>query len=186
MTQCMLKVGTLAHHHLEHAVNFTLALLSLRYCFGFIRRLIIRVAGTFRCTQAAWKVFRKQKYGRVVMTSSASGLFGNFGQVNYSAAKLGVYGLAETLAKEGVKYNILVNAIAPVAASAMTATIMTPALLEHLNPIYVSPLVAYLVHAGTKENGLIFEVGAGHVSKFRWERSPGAVLKCKYPRTMRV
>lgn len=135
-------------------------------------------SGTFRCTHAAWKIFRNQKYGRIVMTSSASGLFGNFGQCNYSAAKLGVYGLAETLAKEGVKYNILVNAIAPVAASQMTATIMTPEMLKCLDPIHVSPLVAYLVHPANKENGSLFEVGAGHVSKFRWERSPGAVLKC--------
>jgi multifunctional beta-oxidation protein len=114
------------------------------------------------------------------MTSSAAGLFGNFGQCNYAAAKLGVYGFAETLAKEGVKYNILVNAIAPVAASQMTATIMSAEMLQYLSPDLVSPLVAYLVHASSKETGSIFEVGAGHVSKFRWERSPGAVLKCEF------
>ncbi|EON98375.1 putative peroxisomal hydratase-dehydrogenase-epimerase protein [Phaeoacremonium minimum UCRPA7] len=138
----------------------------------------VHVKGTFECTHAAWKIFRKQKYGRIIMTSSASGLFGDSGHCNYAAAKLGVYGLAETLAKEGVKNNIIVNAIAPIAASVMTATIMSTDTLQHLDPAYVSPLVAYLVHPSNKETGSVFEVGAGHVSKFRWERSPGAVLKC--------
>jgi multifunctional beta-oxidation protein len=113
------------------------------------------------------------------MTSSAAGLFGNFGQCNYAAAKLGMVGLAETLAKEGKKYNILVNAIAPVAASQMTASIMTPEMLKYLSPEHVAPLVAFLVHSTNKESGSVFEVGAGHVSKFRWERSRGAVLKCE-------
>ncbi|EXJ71193.1 uncharacterized protein A1O5_06187 [Cladophialophora psammophila CBS 110553] len=138
----------------------------------------VHVKGVFKCTHAAWQIFRKQKYGRIVMTSSAAGLFGNFGQCNYSAAKLGVFGLTETLAKEGIKYNILVNAIAPVAANQMTATIMSPEMLQYLSPEHVSPLVGFLVHSTNKESGSVFEVGAGHVSKFRWERSPGAVLKC--------
>lgn len=112
------------------------------------------------------------------MTSSAAGLFGSSGQCNYSAAKLGVYGLAETLGKEGVKYNILVNAIMPVTASQLTATTMTTEKRRHLDPKHIAPLVAYLGHPANKENGSIFEVGAGHVSKYRWERSQGAVLKC--------
>ena len=113
------------------------------------------------------------------MTSSSAGLFGNFGQCNYSAAKLGTYGFTETLAKEGVKYNILCNAIAPVAASQMTATVMSADLLRYLSPDFVAPLVALLVHSSSTETGSIFEVGAGHISKFRWERSRGIVLKCK-------
>jgi multifunctional beta-oxidation protein len=112
------------------------------------------------------------------MTSSAAGLFGSSGQCNYSAAKLGVYGLAETLGKEGVKYNILVNAIMPVTASQLAAMTMTTEMRQHLDPKHIAPLVAYLGHPANKENGSIFEVGAGHVSKYRWERSQGAVLKC--------
>ncbi|KIW84653.1 hypothetical protein Z517_00041 [Fonsecaea pedrosoi CBS 271.37] len=134
--------------------------------------------GVFKCTQAAWKIFRKQKYGRIIMASSTAGLFGNSRQCNYSAATLGAVGLTQTLAKEGLKYNILVNAIAPVTAADMTATTTSAELLQYLRPEHVSPLVGLLVHPINRESGSVFEVFAGHVSKFRWERSPGAVLKC--------
>lgn len=87
-------------------------------------------------------------------------------------------GFSETLAKEGYKYNILVNCIAPIAASRMTQTVMPPEVLENLKPDWVVPLVAVLVSGDNKEEtGGIFEVGAGHVAKLRWERSKGAVLK---------
>src|SRR5690606_36997710 len=121
---------------------------------------------------------RKQKYGRIINTASAAGLFGNFGQANYSAAKLGLVAFSEVLAKEGAKYNVLTNAIAPIAASRMTETVMPKQILDHLKPDWVVPLVGYLVHdSNTEENGGIFEVGAGHVSKFRWERSRGVLFK---------
>ncbi|KAG5655216.1 hypothetical protein KAF25_001969 [Fusarium avenaceum] len=139
----------------------------------------VHVRGAYKTTQAAWIHFRKQKFGRVILTSSAAGLYGNFGQCNYAAAKSAMIGFGETLAKEGQKYDIRTNIIAPVAASRMTATIMPPELLEHLTPEWVVPLVAVLVHkSNTSENGSIFEVGAGHVSKVRWERSKGAILGC--------
>ena len=142
--------------------------------------LIIRVhvKGAYRCARAAWPHFRKQKYGRIINTASAAGLFGSFGQCNYSAAKLSQVGFTETLAKEGYKYNIMANVIAPIAASRMTATVMPPDVLENLKPDWVVPLVAVLVHPSNKrETGSIFEVGGGHIAKLRWERAKGALLK---------
>ncbi|KAK5660450.1 hypothetical protein OQA88_12995 [Cercophora sp. LCS_1] len=138
----------------------------------------VHVKGSYKCARAAWPHFRKQKYGRVINTASAAGLFGNFGQANYSAAKLGMVGFTETLAKEGAKYNIISNVIAPVAASRMTETIMPPDVLALMKPEWVVPLVAVLVHKNnTSESGSIFEVGGGHIAKLRWERSSGQLLK---------
>ncbi len=95
------------------------------------------------------------------------------------AAKLAQVGFTETLAKEGLKYNILANVIAPVAASRMTQTIMPPEVLDLMKPEWVVPLVAVLVHrSNERETGSIFEVGGGHVAKIRWERSAGQLLKC--------
>ncbi|KAI0421052.1 hypothetical protein F5X98DRAFT_329943 [Xylaria grammica] len=140
--------------------------------------MTVHVKGAYKCSRAAWPYFRKQKYGRVINTASAAGLFGNFGQANYSAAKLAMVGFTETLAKEGAKYNIVSNVIAPIAASRMTETIMPPDMLENLKPDWVVPLVAVLVHKdNTHENGSIFEAGGGHIAKFRWERSSGLLLK---------
>ncbi|KAL6881350.1 NAD(P)-binding protein [Trichoderma novae-zelandiae] len=137
----------------------------------------VHVTGAYKCTRAAWPHFRKQKYGRVINTASAAGLFGSFGQTNYSAAKLAMVGFTETLAKEGAKYNILSNVIAPIAASRMTETIMPPDVLKALGPEWIVPLVAVLVHSNNTENGSIFEAGAGHMAKLRWERSSGLLLK---------
>ncbi|KAK4552303.1 bifunctional hydroxyacyl-CoA dehydrogenase/enoyl-CoA hydratase fox2 [Recurvomyces mirabilis] len=138
----------------------------------------VHVIGAYKCARAAWPHFRKQKYGRVINTASAAGLFGSFGQCNYSAAKLSQVGFTETLAKEGLKYNIICNVIAPIAASRMTATVMPPDVLDLLKPEWVVPLVAVLVHkSNSSETGSIFEVGGGHVAKLRWERAKGALLK---------
>ncbi|KAI5288673.1 bifunctional hydroxyacyl-CoA dehydrogenase/enoyl-CoA hydratase fox2 [Ascosphaera aggregata] len=138
----------------------------------------VHLYGSYKCSNAAWPYFRKQKYGRVINTASAAGLFGNFGQANYSAAKLALVGFTETLAKEGAKYNIIANVIAPLAASRMTETVMPPDVLANLKPDWVVPLVAVLTHSSnTTETGGIFEAGAGHVAKLRWERSKGALLK---------
>lgn len=138
----------------------------------------VHVKGSYKTARAAWPYFRKQKFGRVINTASAAGLFGNFGQANYSAAKLGMVGFTETLAKEGLKYNIISNVIAPIAASRMTETVMPPDLLALMKPEWVVPLVAVLVHKNnTSETGSIFEVGGGHVAKLRWERSSGLLLK---------
>ncbi|KAI0300890.1 peroxisomal hydratase-dehydrogenase-epimerase [Russula brevipes] len=138
----------------------------------------VHLKGAFSCTHAAWPIFRKQKFGRIVNTASAAGLFGNFGQANYSAAKMGLVAFTRTLALEGAKYNIKANAIAPIAASAMTATIMPPEMLQHFSPEYVAPVVAALTHPdGPNASGKVFILGAGYVSEIRWERSRGTVFK---------
>jgi len=116
---------------------------------------------------------REQGYGRIINTSSAAGLFGNFGQVNYSAAKLTLHGFTQALAKEGEKKNIRVNTIAPLAASRMLETVMPPEVLKTVNPSLVVPLVAYLCHDSCNETGSIFEVGGGFVAKLRWQRTEG-------------
>ncbi|TFY79215.1 hypothetical protein EWM64_g4802 [Hericium alpestre] len=138
----------------------------------------VHLKGSFACTKAAWPIFKAQKFGRIVNTSSAAGLFGNFGQANYSAAKMGLLGFTKTLALEGAKYNIKATVIAPMAASAMTETIMPPDLLKHLKPEFVAPFVLAATHpSGPDMTGKAFVVGAGYVSEIRWERSKGAVFK---------
>ncbi|KAH9458184.1 hypothetical protein MJO28_005251 [Puccinia striiformis f. sp. tritici] len=138
----------------------------------------VHVQGPYACTKAAWPIMRKQKYGRIINTASAAGLYGNFGQANYSAAKLSQVTFSKTLAREGAKYNIIVNAIAPIAASQMTATIMPPEMLKEVTPEAIVPLVAYLVsEENTKETGQVYEAGAGWYGKLRRERARGAVFK---------
>ncbi|GAA5945274.1 hypothetical protein JCM3775_007418 [Rhodotorula graminis] len=137
----------------------------------------VHVKGAYACTKAAWPIMRKQKFGRIVNTASAAGIYGNFGQANYSAAKMGLVGFAKTLAREGAKYGIHANAIAPVAASQMTETVMPPEMLAQLSPEMIVPLVAYLSHESTTVNGQLFEAGAGWYGRVRWERTKGHVFK---------
>jgi NAD(P)-dependent dehydrogenase (short-subunit alcohol dehydrogenase family)/acyl dehydratase/putative sterol carrier protein len=137
----------------------------------------VHLRGTYAVTKAAWPHMRKQKYGRVVFVTSAAGLYGNFGQAHYSTVKMGIVGFCNTLAKEGARANIRCNTIAPLAGSRMTATVMPPDMVEALKPEYVAPLVCYLSHESCEETGGVFEVGAGWVSKVRWERSKGAFFK---------
>ncbi|MGH8493999.1 MAG: SDR family NAD(P)-dependent oxidoreductase [Moraxellaceae bacterium] len=135
--------------------------------------LKVHLTGSKSVSQAAWPIMREKGYGRIIMTTSAAGIYGNFGQANYSAAKLGLLGLANTLAEEGKSKGIYVNTIAPIAASRLTETIMPPELLGNLKPEMVSPLVAWLCHEDCEENKGVFEVGAGYISKLRWERTLG-------------
>jgi multifunctional beta-oxidation protein len=133
----------------------------------------VHLRGTYKVVQAAWPHFVKQKYGRIINTASAVGLYGNFGQANYSAAKLGIVGFTKTLALEGQRKNILCNVIAPNAGTRMTATVMPPEMVEAFKPEYVAPLIAYLGHSSNEETGSIFEVGSGWVAKVRWQRTGG-------------
>ena len=137
----------------------------------------VHVLGAFRTVHAAWPHMRDAGYGRIVNTSSASGIYGNFGQANYSMAKLGLHGFSQTLALEGKKRNIVVNTIAPTAGSRMTETVMPPALVEALKPELVSPLVARLVHESHEDTGGLYEVGGGFYAKLRWERSTGKTFR---------
>ncbi|XP_052598135.1 peroxisomal multifunctional enzyme type 2 [Peromyscus californicus insignis] len=143
--------------------------------WDIIQRVHLR--GSFLVTRAAWEHMKKQKYGRILMTSSASGIYGNFGQANYSAAKMGILGLCNTLAIEGRKSNIHCNTIAPNAGSRMTQTVMPEDIVEALKPDYVAPLVLWLCHESCEENGGVFEVGAGWIGKLRWERTLGAIVR---------
>jgi NAD(P)-dependent dehydrogenase (short-subunit alcohol dehydrogenase family) len=125
-------------------------------------RLVIDVhlMGAFNCTKAVWETMREQKYGRIVMTTSSSGLYGNFGQSNYSAAKMGLAGLMQTLALEGAKYGIQVNCIAPTAATQMTQGILPAEQLNLLRPEFVASGVLALV-AESAPTRTILCAGAG-------------------------
>ncbi len=138
--------------------------------------LIYRVhaLGTYKVTKAAWPIMLEQGYGRIVNTASAAGIYGNFGQANYAFAKRGLIGFTNTLAIEGAKKGIKANVIAPVAGSRLTETILPKEVTAALKPEFVTPLVVKLCSEENEENGSLFEVGAGWVSKLRWERSRGA------------
>jgi NAD(P)-dependent dehydrogenase (short-subunit alcohol dehydrogenase family) len=138
--------------------------------------LKVHLYGGFFVTRAAWPHLREQSYGRVINTSSGSGLYGNFGQTNYSAAKLGLVGFTRTLALEGQKYGITAHAIAPAAASRMTEDIMPPQLLERLDPAYVSPLVAYLASEACTDTGRIYSVGGGYIARVAILEGEGATF----------
>ncbi len=141
--------------------------------------MAVHVKGAFCVTHAAWPHLRDSNYGRVVLTSSAAGIYGNFGQANYSAAKLALVGFGQTLALEGKKRNIKVNMIAPAADSRMTATVMPGPIREKLKPEYVSPLVVLLCSEECPTTGVTFEVGAGVFFRQARYRSKGAALSIK-------
>lgn len=123
----------------------------------------VHLYGGYHVTRAAWPHFRDQEFGRVVMATSTSGLFGNFGQANYGAAKSGLVGLVNTLALEGKRSNIHVNAIAPMAATRMTEDIAPQELLDALPTSFVSPVVAYLLTEECEETGSVIVAGGGSV-----------------------
>ena len=106
----------------------------------------------------------RKRYGRIVSTSSAAGIFGNFGQANYGAAKMGLVGFTNVLAVEGAKYNVRANAIAPLAYTRMTEDLLGP-LGDKLQPEFVSPLVTYLSHESCESTGRVYSVGGGRVAE---------------------
>jgi len=122
--------------------------------------LDVHLMGSVNCTNAVWEIMKNQEYGRIVMTSSSSGLYGNFGQSNYGAAKLGLVGFMNTLAQEGAKYNIRVNALAPTAGTRMTEGLMSEQAFNLLTPETVTPAVLYLV-AEDAPTHTILAAGAG-------------------------
>lgn len=126
--------------------------------------LAVHLVGAFNVTRPAWVRMREQGYGRVIVTSSSAGLWGNFGQSAYGAAKMGLVGLIKVLAQEGRRYNIAANAIAPMARTRMTEG-MTGELEELLGPERVAPVVAYLSHESCALSGEILSVAAGRVAR---------------------
>ncbi|MDT7754297.1 MAG: hypothetical protein QOH27_195 [Mycobacterium sp.] len=124
----------------------------------------VHLRGAFHVTGAAWPVMREQNYGRIVMTTSGSGLFGTFGQANYGAAKTGLVGLMNVLAIEGQRNGILVNAISPIARTRMTENTMAD-LVKDASPEQVTPVVVYLAHEQCDRTAHIYRVGGAHVSR---------------------
>jgi len=124
----------------------------------------VHLKGAFYVTQAAWEPMREQNYGRIVNTSSAAGLFGNFGQTNYGAAKAGLVGLTRVLAVEGARNNIKANAIAPVAKTRMTEELLG-AMADKLDPGFITPVVAWLAHEDVPVTGEVYSCGGGHVAR---------------------
>lgn len=122
----------------------------------------VHLIGSANATHAVWETMRDQAYGRILMTSSSTGLYGNFGQANYGAAKLGLAGFAKTLALEGAKYNVRVNTIAPTAATRMTQDLFPPELLDRFRPELVAPAALFLV-SEEAPTGAILGAGAGVV-----------------------
>lgn len=107
------------------------------------------------------------------MTASTAGIYGNFGQSNYAAAKLGLIGLSNTFAVEGSKYNIHSNVIVPVAGSRLTQDILPENLFNQLKPEYIAPVTCFLTHESCEENGGVFESAGGFIGRYRWSRSSG-------------
>lgn len=135
----------------------------------------VHLMGTVKPTKAIWPIMREQQYGRIVVTTSSTGLYGNFGQTNYGAAKLGLVGFMNTLKLEGAKDNIKVNAIAPVAGTRMTENIIPPEVFAMLKPDYVTPGVVYLVSEDAP-TGTILTAGAGVFAAAQMVESEGINL----------
>jgi NAD(P)-dependent dehydrogenase (short-subunit alcohol dehydrogenase family) len=131
----------------------------------FDRVVEVHLKGSYNVTKAVFPHMRERAYGRIVMTTSAAGLYGNFGQANYSAAKMGIVGLMNTLELEGAKYNVRTNTVAPIAASRLTETIMPPEVLEKLRPGMVVPMVLYLCSEECQVSGDIYSAGGGYFSR---------------------
>jgi len=135
----------------------------------------VHVMGTVKPAKAVWEIMRAQNYGRIVVTTSSTGLYGNFGQTNYGAAKLGLVGFMNSLKLEGQKNNIHVNAISPVAATRMTETLMPPEMLDKLKPEFVTPGVVYLC-SEEAPTGAILTAGAGVFALARIYETEGVYL----------
>ncbi len=136
----------------------------------------VHLKGAYNVTRPAFVKMRDNRYGRIVMTTSAAGLFGNFGQTNYSAAKMGLIGLMNTVKLEGEKHNIKVNTIAPVAATRLTEDILPPDLFERLRPEFVAPIVLYLCSEQCPISGSIYNAGMGYFSRAAVVSGPGTVV----------
>jgi NAD(P)-dependent dehydrogenase (short-subunit alcohol dehydrogenase family)/acyl dehydratase/putative sterol carrier protein len=138
--------------------------------------LDVHLGGAYNVTRPAFAVMKEKGYGRIIMTTSAAGLYGNFGQTNYGAAKMGLVGLMNTLKIEGAKYNIKVNTIAPIAASRLMADIIPPEVLEKMKPGFVAPLVLYLASEGCPVTGRSYNAGVGYYGRAAVMTSPGTVI----------
>jgi NAD(P)-dependent dehydrogenase (short-subunit alcohol dehydrogenase family) len=147
--------------------------------FDFVVK--VHFLGTAYVTHAAWPILRAKAYGRVVVTSSNSGIYGTFGQSNYGGAKLAVVGFMNALRLEGQKYNIMINALAPIAATRMTGDVMPAPVLEKLNPQFVSPMVAYLCSEQCQRTGDIWSAGGGTFARIEYREAEGLKIGGRAP-----
>ncbi|MBW1870881.1 MAG: SDR family NAD(P)-dependent oxidoreductase [Deltaproteobacteria bacterium] len=138
--------------------------------------LAVHLVGAYNVTRPALQKMKETNYGRIIMTTSAAGLFGNFGQTNYSAAKLGLVGFMNTLKLESEKYNVLVNTVAPVAATRLTEELLPPDLTDKLKPEFIAPLVLFLSSEQCPTSGGIYNAGMGHFSRAAIVTGPGVVV----------
>ena len=137
--------------------------------------LNVHLMGTVKPTKAVWEIMRAQNYGRIVVTTSSSGMYGNFGQSNYGAAKMAILGFMNTIKLEGQKNNIHINAVSPVAGTRMTESLMPPEILEKLKPEYVTPGVVYLA-SEEAPSGMILTAGGGAFAMARIFETEGVYL----------
>ncbi|MBI9082456.1 MAG: SDR family NAD(P)-dependent oxidoreductase [Desulfobacterales bacterium] len=138
--------------------------------------LNVHLQGAYNVTRPAFAVMKEKAYGRIVMTTSAAGLYGNFGQTNYTAAKMALVGLMNTLKIEGKKYDVKVNTIAPVAASRLTEDVLPPELYEKLKPEFVTPMALFLCSEECPVTGNVYNVGMGFYNRAAFLTGPGSVL----------
>lgn len=138
--------------------------------------IAVHLNGSFYCSKAAFPIMRENSYGRIISAASSAGVYGNFGQANYGAAKMGIIGLMHVLKQEGAKYNIMANVIVPVAGTRMTATVLPPNMVEMLKPEYVAPLVVWACSENNNFSGYTFVAGAGYFSRTAFVEGQGVFL----------
>jgi NAD(P)-dependent dehydrogenase (short-subunit alcohol dehydrogenase family) len=136
----------------------------------------VHLDGTFFCTKAAFTHMKEQTYGRIVSTASAAGLYGNFGQTNYGAAKMGIAGMMNCVAQEGARYNIKANIIVPTAGTRLTFTVMPEDVIGKVKPEFVAPIVAWLCSENCTETARMFSAGGGYFSRAAVVEGPGVVF----------
>jgi len=136
----------------------------------------VHLKGAYCVTRPAFQNMRENGYGRIIMTTSGAGLFGNFGQTNYASAKMGLVGLANVLKLEGAKYNIKTNVLAPVAATRLTEDVLPPEIFEKMKVEFVTPAVLYMCSELCEDSGVIINAGLGYFSRSAMMTGPGAIL----------